>query len=83
MDGWSTIRRKRCSPSHGFLPLVDALRLVPLRLGQRDEMGFLVVGSRRLGFPTPTEKLILNMAANQAVMTCKKFCRLSEKERVA
>jgi PAS domain S-box-containing protein len=40
--------------------------LFPLQLGLHGEMGLLVAGSGRRDFPQQTERLILNVAANQA-----------------
>ena len=42
--------------------------LVSLRLGLHGEMGLLVAGSGRSDFPQQTERLILNVAANQAAI---------------
>jgi PAS domain S-box-containing protein len=52
-------------------------------LGLQDEMGILVVGSTRAAFPTETEGLLLNVAANHAVMGLQEACRLNEQKRVA
>jgi PAS domain S-box-containing protein len=52
-------------------------------LGLQDEMGVLVAGSRRVNFPTETEKLLLDVAANQAVMGLQEARRLNEQRRVA
>jgi PAS domain S-box-containing protein len=40
--------------------------LFSLQLGLHGEMGLLVAGSGRLDFPQQTERLVLNVAANQA-----------------
>jgi PAS domain S-box-containing protein len=52
-------------------------------LGLQDEMGVLVVGSTRVDFPTETERLLLDVAANQAVMGLQEARRLNEQRRVA
>jgi PAS domain S-box-containing protein len=52
-------------------------------LGLQDEMGILVVGSTRAAFPTETEGLLLNVAANHAVMGLQEARRLNEQKRVA
>lgn len=44
------------------------MALVSLRLGLRGEMGLLVAGSGRPDFPRQTERLVLNVAANQAAV---------------
>jgi PAS domain S-box-containing protein len=46
-------------------------------------MGILVVGSTRAAFPTETEGLLLNVAANHAVMGLQEARRLNEQKRVA
>ena len=53
------------------------------RLGLQDEMGILVAGSTRADFPTETERLLLDVAANQAVMGLQEARRLNEQRRVA
>ncbi|MGH9680207.1 MAG: PAS domain-containing sensor histidine kinase [Candidatus Acidiferrales bacterium] len=42
--------------------------LMPLQLGLHDEIGVIVAGSERLDFPHQTERLVLNVAANQAAI---------------
>ncbi len=57
--------------------------IAPLRLGLHDEIGVLVAGSRRADFPTQTERLLLNVAANQAAIGLQEARLLSEQKRVA
>ena len=57
--------------------------IVPLRLGFQGEMGVLVAGSQRADFPTQTERLLLNVAANQAAIGLQEARLLSEQKRVA
>jgi len=57
--------------------------IAPLRLGFQDDMGVLVAASARPGFPTPTEKLLLDVAANQAVIGLQEARRLIEQKRIA
>ncbi len=52
-------------------------------LGLRDEMGVLVAGSTRADFPTETERLLLDVAANQAVIGLEEARRLNEQRRLA
>jgi PAS domain S-box-containing protein len=52
-------------------------------LGLQDEMGVLVAGSTRADFPTETERLLLDVAANQAVIGLQESRRLNEQRRVA
>jgi len=44
------------------------IALVSLQLGLHGEIGHLVAGSGRSGFPQQTERLVLNVAANQAAI---------------
>src|SRR5882724_9948105 len=57
--------------------------IVPLRLGLRDEIGVIVAGSQRADFPTQTERLLLNVAANQAAIGLQEARLLGEQKRVA
>ena len=52
-------------------------------LGLDDEMGVLVAGSRRVGFPDATEQLLLNAAANQAAIGLREAGLLREHRRLA
>ncbi|HET8922458.1 MAG TPA: ATP-binding protein [Candidatus Acidoferrum sp.] len=52
-------------------------------LGLQDELGVLVAGSTRADFPTETERLQLDVAANQAVMGLQEARRSNEQRRVA
>jgi len=56
-------------PSVVLLPFADGkLALVPLQLGIYGQAGLIVAASRRAGFPQQTESLVLNVAANQALV---------------
>jgi PAS domain S-box-containing protein len=57
--------------------------LFPLRLGAVGEIGLIVAGSQRAGFPEQTEKLILSVAANQTAIGLQQALLLSEQKRVA
>jgi PAS domain S-box-containing protein len=59
------------------------VKIAPLRLGLTDEMGVLVVGSKRADFPTPTEALLLRVAANQALVALQEARQLHEQKRAA
>jgi PAS domain S-box-containing protein len=52
-------------------------------LGLQGEIGILVAGSRREDFPGQTERLVLNVAANQAAIGLQAAQLLSEQKRVA
>jgi PAS domain S-box-containing protein len=55
----------------------------PLRLGIDGEMGLIVAGSRRPGFPEQTESLVLGVAANQLAIGLQQTLRLNEQQQVA
>jgi PAS domain S-box-containing protein len=59
------------------------ISIVPLRLGLQAEVGVIVAGSERADFPGQTEQLLLNVAANQAVIGLQEARLLSEQKRVA
>jgi PAS domain S-box-containing protein len=59
------------------------VRIAPLRLGLMDEIGMLVAGSKRADFPTPTETLLLRVAANQALVALQEARQLHEQNRAA
>ena len=59
------------------------IAIVSLQLGLQGEFGLIVAGSRREHFPTQAEKLVLGVAANQAVIGLQEARRLSEQKRVA
>src|SRR5207237_7974116 len=54
-----------------------------LRLGLQAEMGVFVAGSKRADFPTQTERLLLNVAANQAAIGLQEARLLREQKRLA
>jgi GAF domain-containing protein len=54
-----------------------------LPLGLQNEVGVLVASSKRADFPTETEKLLLQVAANQAAIGVQEARLLSEQRRVA
>ena len=60
-----------------------AITLVSLQLGLHAEIGVLVAGSQRSSFPQQTEKLVLNIAANQAAIGLQESSLLSAQTRVA
>ena len=61
----------------------EDISLVPFRLGLQGEIGVIVTGSRRLDFPMQTERLLLNVAANQAAIWLQEARLLSEQKRLA
>ena len=61
----------------------EALSIVPLPLGINVETGISIAGSRRAGSPQRTERLLLSVATNQAVVGPHGARLLSEQQRVA
>lgn len=55
--------------------------IVSCRLGLQDEVGVLVAGSQRAGFPTKIEMLLLRVAANQAAIGLQQARLLLQHER--
>ena len=60
-----------------------AITLVPLQLGMLAEIGVIVAGSQRADFPQQTERLVLNIAANQAAVGLQESNLLSTQKQVA
>ena len=54
-----------------------------MRMGQEGQLGLIVAGSRRAGFPEQTERLVLSVAANQAGIGLQQALLLEEQRRVA
>ena len=59
------------------------LHLTSVQLGVDGELGFVVAASESAGFPEQTERLLLEIAANQAVIGLQQAQLLSEQKRVA
>jgi PAS domain S-box-containing protein len=59
------------------------ISIVSRCLGLQDEIGVLLVGSVRADFPNQTERLLLDVAANQAVIGLHGAQRLVEQKKVA
>jgi len=55
----------------------------PIRMGIEGELGLIVAGSQRAGFPEQTESLVLNVASNQAAIGLQHALRLDEQKQVA
>ena len=65
-------------------PIGDGdISIMPLPLGLQGEIGVIVAGSERTDFPAQTERLLLSVAANQAVIGFQEARLLSEQKRVA
>jgi PAS domain S-box-containing protein len=61
----------------------EDISLAPVRLGLFGEIGIIVAGSRRQDFPRQTDRLLLNVAANQAAIWLQEARLLSEQKRLA
>jgi PAS domain S-box-containing protein len=57
--------------------------IVPLPLGLQGELGMMVVAAEREDFPRQTEALLLDVAANQAVIGLQEARLRSQQKRVA
>jgi PAS domain S-box-containing protein len=55
----------------------------PIRMGIEGELGLIVAGSQRTGFPEQTESLVLGVAANQLAVGLQQALLLDEQKRVA
>jgi PAS domain S-box-containing protein len=54
-----------------------------MRMGLEGELGLIVAGSQRAGFPEQTERLVLDVAANQAAIGLQQALLLNEQKRLA
>jgi Cytochrome bd terminal oxidase subunit II len=54
-----------------------------MRLGIQNELGWIVVASRRTDFPNETERLLLSVATNQTAIGLQEARLLSEQKRIA
>jgi PAS domain S-box-containing protein len=59
------------------------ISIFPMQMGVQGELGFILAGSTRAGFPEQTEGLVLSVAANQAAIGLQQAMLLSEQRRVA
>jgi PAS domain S-box-containing protein len=59
------------------------ISLVPMCLGIDGEIGIVIAGSRRVDFPTQSERLLLDVAANQAAVGLQQALLLTEQKRIA
>jgi len=59
------------------------LSVVALPVGLQGDLGVLVAGSERADFPSQTERLLLTVAKNQAVIALREARLLSDQKRVA
>jgi PAS domain S-box-containing protein len=57
--------------------------IVPVPLGLQGELGLIIVAAEREDFPQQTEALLLNVAANQAVIGLQEARLRSQQKRIA
>src|SRR5260370_5888653 len=73
--------------AQGSLPqnqlAVEGIAIVPAQLGVHGEIGVIVLGSNRTGFPEKTESLLLSVAANEASIGLQEARFLSEQKRIS
>jgi formate hydrogenlyase transcriptional activator len=83
LDRWWGLHPQQW-PSETRTPFGEGeMSLVPVRLGVRDDIGLIVVGCRRPGFPCETDRLLLSVAANQAAIGLQEARRLAQQKRIA
>src|ERR1700730_16842815 len=83
LDAWLT-RDLPLSPLVVPNPVGDGtVTIACLRLGLKDDIGILVVGSARADFPTKLEMILLRVAVNQAAIDLHESLRLGEPQRAA
>jgi PAS domain S-box-containing protein len=74
---------QKCAPLMRH-PVGDGdISIVPLRLGLQSEIGVIVAGAQRAGFPGQTERLLMSVAANQASLGLQEAQLLSKQKRLA
>jgi signal transduction histidine kinase len=67
----------------GRVSVGDAdMSIATARLGLHGDIGMVVAGSERLDFPMQTERLLLELAANQATIGLQQALLLSEQKRL-
>lgn len=57
--------------------------VITLQLGLQGQIGVVVAGSRRVDFPAPTDRLLLGVATNQAVIGVHEARLVANQKRVA
>lgn len=83
VDDWIEQDKKEWN-THTRYPLGNGeISILGMPMGLSGELGFIVAGSQRAGFPEQTERLILSIAANQTAIGLQHALRLSEQKRLA
>jgi thioredoxin reductase (NADPH) len=62
---------------------IEGIAIVPAQLGVHGEIGVIVLGSNRTGFPEKTESLLLSVAVNEASIGLQEARLLSEQKRIS
>lgn len=71
-------------PEEAFRGLGELeVSVFPLGMGLQGELGLIVAGSQRAGFPQQTERLVLSVGANQAAIGLQQAQRLNEQKELA
>jgi PAS domain S-box-containing protein len=71
---WPSVIRKAIGKEEIFI--------VPISLGLEGEVGFVAAGSQRAGFPEQTERLLLGVTANQALIGLQQAQLLAEQRKM-
>lgn len=79
---WLSNEPRTRSPVLGGLDEDSTFRLAAFCLGADERMGVFVAGSSRSGFPSKSERLLLNVAANEAAVGLREAQLLSEQRRI-
>ena len=83
LSQWLAINTQRWTEDVSIRVRDMELRVLPMQMGWEGELGLVVAASERTGFPEQTEKLILNVAANQTALALQQALHLSQQRRVA
>jgi len=83
LEQWLDADPQRWPPQIPNLIGEGDLSIVPLGLGLQGDLGVVVAGSQRADFPRQTERLVLNVAANQASIGLQGARLVNEQKQVA
>ena len=83
LDQWIGETPQR-SHGQGFRQLGEQeVFVLPIKMGLEGDLGLIVAGSQRPGFPEQTESLVLSVAANQATVALQQAGLLMQQKHVA
>jgi signal transduction histidine kinase len=68
IEPWLTTESTREEALIRYPAGMSVIRIAVFRVGVQDELGRLIVGSGRADFPTAAERLVIQVAANQAAI---------------